>query len=257
MTLTLEAPPADDRSATPEEPGASPGVPELIRRHLESVLDQSFWPLDASATDEGERRFTDLLARLGRALTAQEARDARAFHDEFLAFMPNMRRFALSLTKDRVRADDLVQDTLLKAWRARARYTAGTNLGAWLFTIMRNVFYSTYRKTSREVTMSPGDEAGRLVSIPEQPGRLDLQDMAIALTKLPDTMRQALVLVAIENLSYEEAAAVMNCKIGTVKSRVWRAREQIAGLLGLDIDEIGADRVTMSVVNGSGLAAAS
>ena len=105
--------------------------------------------------------------------------------------------------------------------------------------------------------MSPGDEGGRVVSIPEQPGRLDLEDMAIALTTLPDTMRQALGLVASENLSYEEAAAVMNCKIGTVKSRVWRAREQIAGLLGLDMDEIGADRVTMSVVNGSGLAAAS
>ncbi|WP_373318356.1 sigma-70 family RNA polymerase sigma factor [Methylobacterium haplocladii] len=226
--------------------------PAAIGRHLASVLDQTYGPADMdSATD----RFAGLLTQLRAALSAQKERDARAFHDEFLSLVPNLRRFAISLTKDAARADDLVQDTMLKAWRSRARFAADTNLGAWLFTIMRNVFYSDYRKSMRETPMSPGDEASRLVSIPEQPGRLDLQDMAIALAKLPEVMRQALVLVAIENLSYEEAAVVMACKIGTVKSRVWRAREQIAVLLGIDPHELGADRVTMSVVNGTGLAA--
>lgn len=253
MTISLDPSPANGREAGLATQIVPPMLPEAIRRHLASVLDETYGPPDAE--DRSDGRFADLLARLGRALTAQEERDARAFHEEFLSLVPNLRRFAISLTKDAARADDLVQDTLLKAWRSRARFAADTNLGAWLFTIMRNVFYSDYRKRSRELPMSPGDEAVRLVSIPEQPGRLDLQDMSIALAKLPDVMRQALVLVAIENLSYEEAAVVMNCKIGTVKSRVWRAREQVAILLGFDAHELGADRVTMSVVNGSGLAA--
>jgi len=236
MTVSLDPSPAGGMDG---DPAAIPPsvLPAAIRRHLASVLDRTYGPLDMDAGIDG--RFAGLLAQLTRALTAQEERDARAFHDEFLSLVPNLRRFAISLTKDAARADDLVQDTLLKAWRSRSRFAAETNLGAWLFTIMRNVFYSDYRKRSREVPMSPGDEAGRLVSIPEQPGRLDLQDMSIALTKLPDAMRQALVLVAIENLSYEEAAVVMACKIGTVKSRVWRAREQIAILLGFDAHELG------------------
>jgi RNA polymerase sigma-70 factor (ECF subfamily) len=130
-------------------------------------------------------------------------------------------------------------------------FTPGTNLEAWLFTILRNVFYSQHRKQGREVADTDGNYAERLTSIPEQGGHLDLQDVRAALDRLAPVMREALVLVAIENLSYEEAAVVMNCRIGTVKSRVWRAREQLARMLGYNGTEIGSDGVMLSVTGTS------
>jgi RNA polymerase sigma factor (sigma-70 family) len=130
-------------------------------------------------------------------------------------------------------------------------YQRGTNLEAWLFTILRNVFYSQHRKLGREIADADGNHAERLTSIPEQSGHLDLQDVRAALDRLAPVMREALILVAIENLSYEEAAAVMNCRIGTVKSRVWRAREQLARMLGYSGSEIGSDGVMLSVTGAS------
>ena len=191
-------------------------------------------------------RIAGLLAKLDTALEDQANRDEAGFRSEFLAMAPRLYQFAMSLTKNPALADDLVQDTLLKGWRSRARFQAGTNLGAWLFTIMRNAFYSGHRKRGREVADTDGDYAERLVSVPEQSGHVDLEDARVALEKLPDVMREALILVAIENLSYEEAAVVMKCQIGTVKSRVWRARERLAGLLGYDGAEIGSDSLTLS-----------
>ena len=114
---------------------------------------------------------------------------------------------------------------------------------------MRNQYYSVHRKHAREVQDSDGDYAGRLATLPEQNGHLDLQDVTVALDKLPAAMREALILVALEDLSYEDAARVMNCQIGTVKSRVWRARQQLAIHLGYSGSEVGADHTTLSAIS--------
>lgn len=199
-------------------------------------------------------RLDALLERLEHALGGLDDGQETAFRKAFLEMVPRLHKFAMSLTKNPALADDLVQDTLLRAWRSRARFEAGTNLGAWLFTIMRNAFYSSHRKHAREVADRDGDHAERLATVPEQSGHLDLQDARAALDKLPAVMREALMLVAVENLSYEEAAEVMRCRIGTVKSRVWRAREQLAAILGYNAAEVGADCMTLSAMNGPRLA---
>ena len=165
--------------------------------------------------------------------------------------VPALHRFARSLTHDPSAADDLVQDTLLRAWRGRAGFRPGTNLEGWLFTILRDVFYSAQRKRGREISDSEGERAGRPTTPPEQGGHLDLQDVRAALGRLAPVMREAPVLVALENLSYVEAAAVMRCRIGTVKSRVWRAREQLGRMLGYTGAEIGSDGVALSMMTGS------
>jgi RNA polymerase sigma factor (sigma-70 family) len=224
-------------------------LPETIRRHLGVSLGEAYAQLTDVPPPDGLKK---LIARLERALALLGEKDAKAFHDDFIAAVPSLHHFAMSLTKNAAMADDLVQDTLLRAWRSRARFEPGTNLGAWLFTIMRNAFYTAHRRHGREVPDTDGDHAGRLVALPAQSGHLDLQDAEAALARLPAPMRQALVLVAVENLSYEEAAAAMSCRIGTVKSRVWRAREQLASLLGYDAADLGVDRVTLSALAESG-----
>lgn len=228
----------------------TPALPTAIRQHLGILLAEAYRRMPDSASD-GEDRFRDILARLERALAVRSGRDEALFRAEFLGMVPRLRRFAMSLTKDPALADDLVQDTLLRGWRSRSRFEAGTNLGAWLFTIMRNAFYSLHRKSIREISDADGTAAEALAAAPEQPGHLDLKDVQDALAELPHVMREALILVAIENLSYEEAADVMGCRVGTVKSRVWRAREQLARTLGFDTAEIGADGMTLSILAGS------
>jgi RNA polymerase sigma-70 factor (ECF subfamily) len=133
-----------------------------------------------------------------------------------------------------------VQDTLLRAWRSRDRFEPGTNLEAWTFTILRNAFYRSRRK-ARDLQDEDGSRTARLATLPDQAGHLDLQDVRSAIERLAPMMREALILVAIENLTHEEAAAVMNCRIGTVKSRVWRAREQLARMLGYTGTGFGSD----------------
>ena len=222
------------------------GLPEAVRAHLGTLLGHAYdriGPAPGAASD----RFAELLARLEAALAQAAGEREATFRAGLLEVVPALHRFAVSLTRDPAAADDLVQDTLLRGWRGRGGFTPGTNLEAWLFTILRNVFYSQHRKHGREVADTDGNHAERLTSVPEQGGHLDLQDVRAALDRLAPMMREALVLVAIENLSYEEAAAVMNCRIGTVKSRVWRAREQLARMLGYSGAEIGNDGVMLSV----------
>ncbi|GLS46979.1 hypothetical protein GCM10007884_49790 [Methylobacterium brachythecii] len=187
--------------------------------------------------------------RLTSALSAQAYSDEQTFRRELLDFMPNMMRFALSLTKNETRADDLVQDSLLKAWRSRESFHAGTNLHAWLFTIVRNTFYSTARAKTREADVEINDND--LVSLPRQQGVLDLQDLYVALQTLPAAMRKALVLVTLESCSYEEAATRLQCKIGTVKSRVSRAREALSYALRRDAGETATDHMTLAVCSGA------
>ncbi len=164
--------------------------------------------------------------------------------DQMLAAVPHLRAFAVSLTNHPDRADDLVQDTILRAWANGDRFERGTNLNAWLFTILRNLFHSEYRKRKREVEDGDGAFAARLKTHPNQQAHLDYEDFRIALAKLPLDQREALLLVGAQGLSYEEAAEVCNVAIGTVKSRVNRARAKLVVLLDLrDENDIGPDNV--------------
>jgi RNA polymerase sigma-70 factor (ECF subfamily) len=161
------------------------------------------------------------------------------FKTALLAEIPHLRFFALSLTRMPDRADDLVQDTLIKAWAAADRFVLGTSMRAWLFTILRNTFYSGYRKRRREVQDTDGVEAGKLVSLPTQGASMDLEDLKFALDKLTPDQREAIMLVGASGFSYEEAAEICGCAIGTVKSRVHRARQNLIAIMGIEpMDEL-------------------
>ena len=156
---------------------------------------------------------------------------AATVKDSLVAAIPNLRAFAISLTGDHHRANDLVQDTLLKAWANRDKFEIGTNLKAWLFTILRNTYFSDIRKRRRELQDVDGQAAAQLVALPEQNGHVDLSDFRKALTVLSADQREALLLVGAEGYSYEEAAAISGCAVGTVKSRVNRARSHLAEIM--------------------------
>ncbi len=169
--------------------------------------------------------------------------------DALLAAVPSLRAFAISLSGQVDRADDLVQDTLLRALSHLDRFERGTNLNAWLFTILRNLFHSEYRKRRREVEDVDGAFAVRLKTQPDQQDHLDYEDFLTALAKLPPDQREALLLVGAQGMSYEEAAEVCNVPVGTIKSRVNRARSKLAELFDLDSDtEIGPDSVTKAAL---------
>jgi RNA polymerase sigma-70 factor (ECF subfamily) len=158
-----------------------------------------------------------------------------------VAEIGSLRAFAVSLCGDKERADDLVQETLFKAWNHLESFKEGTNLKAWLFTILRNTYFSERRKRRREVEDADGAYAARLATHPTQHGHMDMQDFRAALTQLPDDQREALILVGAAGFSYEEAAEISSCAVGTIKSRVNRARNRLAGILGMDLEEAGAD----------------
>lgn len=152
---------------------------------------------------------------------------------DLLAAIPNLRAFAVSLCGNPDRADDLVQETLVKAWSNLGSFVEGTNMPAWLFTILRNIYYSEYRKRRREVADSEGTIAARLATAPAQNGHMDFLDFREALQKLPPDQREALVLIGASGMSYEEAAGICNCAVGTMKSRVNRARNRLIELLSI------------------------
>jgi RNA polymerase sigma-70 factor, ECF subfamily len=175
--------------------------------------------------------------------------------DELIRVIPSLRAFAISLCGNSERADDLVQETLVKAWAKLASFTEGTNLPAWLFTILRNAFYSEFRKRRREVEDADGELAARLASMPAQNGHMDLQDFRAALMALPPAQREVLILIGGSGLSYEEVASICGCAIGTVKSRVNRARNRLAKLLLVDsVSEFGPDAVVQATVGSPRLA---
>jgi RNA polymerase sigma-70 factor (ECF subfamily) len=156
------------------------------------------------------------------------------FRDDLIAEMKNLRAFAISLSGSVPVADDLVQETLLRAWSKSDKFQPGTSLRAWLFTILRNIYYSNYRKRSREVQDSEGLYARRVAVPGDQESHLDLEDFRAALAKLPPEQREVLTLVGASGLSYEEAAEICQVEIGTIKSRLSRARAKLVELLGLD-----------------------
>src|SRR5215217_21671 len=169
--------------------------------------------------------------------------------DELRAAIPSLRAFAVSLCGNRDYADDLVQDTLVRAWAKMDRFQAGTNLHAWLVTILRNHFCNEYWKRAREVEDADGSCAALLCSIPDQEARLDLEDFQRALMKLSADQREALLLIGAEGFSYEEAAGICGCAVGTVKSRVNRARSRLSELLCLDAeDDLAPDGVVIAAL---------
>jgi RNA polymerase sigma-70 factor (ECF subfamily) len=175
-----------------------------------------------------------------------------SLRDEMLTAVPSLRAFAISLTGSTDRADDLVQDTLVRAVANIHRFEVGTNLNAWLFTILRNLFHSEYRKKRREVEDADGSYAARLSAPPEQGARLDFDDFRKALAHIPVDQREALLLVGAEGLSYEEAAQVSGVAVGTIKSRVNRARSRLAQMLSVAQGEgFNSDPTIKAALQGS------
>ena len=178
---------------------------------------------------------------------AQSGPDPR---NELVDHLPALRAFALSLTRESASADDLVQDTVVKAWSHFDRFLPGTNLRAWLFTILRNTFYSARRKTRREVSDTDGIHAARQATRPEHDGRLAMNDFRAAFAQLPDEQREALILVGASGFSYDDAARMTGVAVGTVKSRANRGRRRLAELLHLEEGEEleMTDRATLAVM---------
>jgi RNA polymerase sigma-70 factor, ECF subfamily len=172
-----------------------------------------------------------------------------SIHPAMLAAIPQLRTYAVSLCRDREYADDLVQETLLRACDNIARFDPDTNMTAWLITILRHHFYSEYRKRRREVADVDGIYADTLVTQPTQVARTEYGELRRALDKLPGEMRDAIVLIAGSGASYDEAARICGCAVGTIKSRVHRARTRLAELLSINNPgDLSVDPVGQSVI---------
>ncbi len=159
--------------------------------------------------------------------------DAPLPHPDLVAALPRLRRYARVLTGEATRADDLVQETLARAWEKRRLWQAGTDLRAWLFTIMHNVFVNeraAARKEARNVSLDETGEAGEVWQIPvrgTQQLRVELAEVLRQVGRLPDEQREVLLLAAVEELRYEEIAEVLAIPVGTVMSRLSRARDKL------------------------------
>jgi RNA polymerase sigma-70 factor, ECF subfamily len=176
--------------------------------------------------------------------------ETTSFKRELLATLPSLRAFAVSLSGRHDKADDLVQDTVMKAWAKQTSFEMGTNLKAWLFTILRNEFYSQMRKRGREVQDTEGAFTERMAVHPSQYGIMDLADFKKALDALPDDQREAIILIGASGFSYEEAAEICKCAVGTMKSRVSRARTRLQTMLGVSGEaDYGPDAVSAQVTS--------
>lgn len=147
--------------------------------------------------------------------------------------IPNLRAFAMSLTRNHAAADDLVQDTIVKAWSNIDKFTVGTDLRAWLFTILRNTFFSGLRKVKREVADPDGIHAATLSVLPQHDAKLAFSEFLVAFNQLSAEHREVLILVGANGYSYEEAAGMMGVATGTAKSRANRARVRLCELMGM------------------------
>jgi len=165
------------------------------------------------------------------AATPPRPLDDAAFKAELGQTIPHLRAYARSLSGDRDLADDLVQDTLLRAWGARDRFAAGTSMRAWTFIILRNAFLSQRRRARFSADWDDA-LADRLLAMPAGQGdQLHLADVQRALMELPESQREALILVGAGGFAYEEAAAICGVALGTIKSRVARGRAALAALV--------------------------
>lgn len=164
------------------------------------------------------------------------------FKAALIALIPHMRAFAHSLCNNATQAEDLAQDAMVKAWASRSSFTMGTNMKAWTFMILRNQFYSEKRRSWRTTELDPETAERTLVAVTNPTAGLELDELRRALAMLPDDQREALILIGAGGLSYEEASQICGVAVGTVKSRVSRARDRLAlifadGVIGEDDTE--------------------
>jgi RNA polymerase sigma-70 factor (ECF subfamily) len=157
-----------------------------------------------------------------------------SWREAVIALIPALRAFAWSLSHNGADSDDLVQETLIKAWSHRDRFETGTNLRAWLFTILRNTYYTVAVRRRREVRDETGKYAATLSTGPTQDWNMAMRSLQAALERLPVEHREALILVGAAGLTYEEAAEVCGCALGTIKSRVNRARTRLLKIMQAD-----------------------
>lgn len=171
--------------------------------------------------------------------------------EEIVEHLSSLRAFAMSLTRNSATADDIVQDTIVKAWSNIDKFEPGTNMRAWLFTILRNTYYSLHRKRSREVADVDGEYTAQLSEKPAHDGHLAMTDFREAFAQLPDDQREVLILVGASGFSYEEAAEMCGCAVGTIKSRANRGRKRLAKLMQLEDGEAMemTDAATLGVLN--------
>ncbi len=154
-----------------------------------------------------------------------------SFKDDLIALLPNLRAFARSLCGNPDWADDIVQETILRAWASQHAFEPGTNLKAWMFTILRHYFYNEVRKRRHSAEVRSADPPQAIVD-ECQPLQLHLADLSRELNKLPAEQREALILTSVHGFSYEQVASICNCALGTAKSRVARARRALTERLG-------------------------
>jgi len=157
--------------------------------------------------------------------------DDAGFKKELVTLIPHLRAFARTLTGDPTAADDLAQEAMMKAWDARASYQMGTNMKAWTFMILRNQFYSEKRRSWRQSQLDQEAAERTLVAVDDPEAPVALDELRQGLAMLPPEQREALILVGAGGFAYEEAAEICNCAVGTVKSRVSRARRALHAIL--------------------------
>jgi RNA polymerase sigma-70 factor (ECF subfamily) len=155
----------------------------------------------------------------------------RLFERDLVQLIPHLRAFARTLCGDAAAADDLAQDAMIKAWDARQSFQLGTNMKAWTFMILRNQFYSEKRRSWRQTQLDQEAAERTLVAVDDPSAPVELDELRQALDVLPDEQREALILVGAGGFAYEEAAAICGCAVGTVKSRVSRARRAVQSIL--------------------------
>ncbi|SFM04167.1 RNA polymerase sigma factor, sigma-70 family [Methylorubrum salsuginis] len=206
-----------------------------IPAHLTGPLRDHYGPVADAPLPEA------LAALLRRFETGTRRRADATVRDALVACVPALRVFALSLSGNPARAEDLVQEALVRAWANREKFVPGTNFSAWIFTILRNHFYSECRRKRREVEDAEGHHAASLTTPAEQEHAVVLGSVMALIGTLPAPQRQALLLVGADGLTYEEAAARLDCQVGTVKSRVSRARRFLAESLGRRGEEGGEE----------------
>jgi RNA polymerase sigma-70 factor (ECF subfamily) len=218
-----------------------PSLAPTILVHLGHQLRKEY-------ADPSGQKVTGELGRLLKR-TAQVVRAChepvdRDFVNEVISLLPELRVFAISLEKDVVRAEDLVQEAALKALSQHERFERGTSLRSWLFTILKNHFLTIVRRRAREVEDATGSFAETLTFEPDQYHKLAHEELLAALDALPPDQREVLLLVTVEEMSYEDAAVRMNCAVGTIKSRVNRARRHLAEKMELTSDDtVGWTRI--------------
>jgi RNA polymerase sigma-70 factor (ECF subfamily) len=162
---------------------------------------------------------------------SEAANDVDTFEADLIALIPSMRAFSRSLCSDPTQAEDLAQEGLARAWAARTSFAPGTNLKAWTFVILRNQYYSEKRRSWRSTPLDPDIAERSLAAVDNPLGHIELDELRRALNLLPDNQREALILIGAGGFSYEEAGEICGGAVGTIKSRVSRARRQLSAIL--------------------------